>query len=142
MTPDQKTKHLVFLRKHFVPAFPLPIGKFDKDQLTMLLKFGSWYEALEKGQIEAATEKQKDFQKHLREGYPMTTHEILWMDYKRLAQNARKKQGMTNSLGATWDSSKFDEIVGAQKASREAEPLQKSQSSGDGEVYVDPLAID
>ena len=118
MTNDQKAMHLAFLRTSFVPAVKFPVFRFTADDLVVLLKFGSWYQALENGQIEPITERQKVFLERIAKERALTGHESVWLKYRKVLHEAGKTLPR-------------------------AEPLNGAENHNLVEIeYVDPLAID
>lgn len=58
------------------------IGLFTSEEISDLLKYGRWFEALAKGQVPLVTDKQKEFVESLKKGVePKSKYARLWYRY-------------------------------------------------------------
>jgi uncharacterized protein YifE (UPF0438 family) len=146
MSPE----HQVYLKKVFYPQVPLPRAKFSEAEIKLLLKFGSWYSALQERKIAAISIAQQRFVACMSgQVLPTTPHELVWSRYMQALQAASHSGSEIShedpSADGVWNSSSFDELIAMQRKASGAEPLRPHQFTGgvmdhEGENY-DPSAI-
>ena len=76
--------HLSYLAKFFVITHDIAkiLGPEDA---AILRKYGSWFEALEKGRLQSFSEAQRRFISDVQgKSLPSTQHALLWVRYKEL----------------------------------------------------------
>lgn len=141
--------HKRYLNTPFVPDFSLPKSKFTGEELRLLVRYGTWYSALQERKISPTSPEQVRFLKCIAgEGLPITGPEIVWSRYLALLREA--SQTGTSSNGdkggnGVWNRSSFDEIIAMQKAAGGSQVERPHQVTGgvldqEGENF-DPTAI-